>query len=852
MYQNNKIGIEADTQGADNVSALTDSGNAGREFVRYYQRQAESAWLSMPEENADNIPSNALFRTICATTYQKNDETETPPNEVKYLADCAWFDIDRDELGDAIESVQRFLSKLQGYGVDVDMLRLYATGKKGFHVEVPLAFCVESGYANLRDDERRMLPSIVEKFAESLYVDGLDMRVYSARKGRMWRCVNVRRPDTGTFKVQISRDEIMAMTPESYRALVASPRDTWAPERFTEDEPPLGELWDAAGSKAMARDTVSATATPVTGEKVARVKSLLKVLHPDDEADGVSKHSLRLQVLQAVYFELGRDDGLALVREWAKQSGSKEFFKKREWQSMFDACSAKTGKVVALGTLVMRAREKGWVDPYPELNPLADLKQNPDARPKLTELGMAEFIAAKYSHQIRFVEDAGCWIVWDGKQWNFESDGASINPLLKVEGRGLVRHITADMDEDRVKAITSFVARMEKASTVRAVKELMRAELALRVGSGLLDAQPYLLNVDNGVLDLKSGQLFAHDPELLLTQRAYVAFDAGAQCPRWEQFVNEIACGDAELVRYLQCVAGYCLSGDISRHESYFMHGAGGNGKSVFVGTLRKLLGSYAATLPVDALMVKHKPGQATPDLAQLRGVRMAVTSEIARGQQLNSGVFKDIVSGDAMSVRLLNQNPVMLRPVCKVVMPGNFLPTISENDHGTWRRVRAVPFSATFTGLGRDMHLEEKLAREMAGILNWCLGGFQMVQRREMRLPASVEKKTSDYRASLDTVQRFVDECMVEDEPGRQNGGKIEAAVLFQVFRAWCIRNGLPCPSGRVFGEDMVDKVPKVRSGGRVSYRGWRIWDDVVPDSVRESWTEKDAAAAMAIAEDD
>ena len=717
---------------------------------------------------------------------------------------------------------------------------------------MPLTLFKVGGAGGLTRAELENFPKIVKGVVHSgeLFTDTLDGRVYTGGKGRQWRQPNVLRPN-GKYKVQVMVDELCSMTADSYAAITTEPRPLL---KVGEAEfcPRLGALWDASASASAAIKKAARTVSvaPVDDAKIARVKSVLDCLHPDD-SDDESAHHLRLQVLQAVHYELGRDEGLPLAQEWAEASNSKDF-KAGEWRSMFLASSAKGGAVVGLGTLIKRAKVAGWVDPDPSQNPLIDPRQNPDARPKLTELGMAEFIAAKYSDRVMYAEDAEAWLAWDGKQWHFEKDGASINPLLKVEGRGLVRHITADMDEAGVKALTSFVARMEKASTVQAVKTLMKAEQVLRIGSGLLDAHPYLLNVDNGVLDLKTGRLLEHDPELLLTQRAYVSFDAGAECPRWERFVSEIACGDAELVRYLQCMAGYCLSGDISRHESFFMHGAGGNGKSVFVGMLRRLLGSYAATLPIDALMVRHKTGQASPDLAQLRGVRLAVTSEIARGQQLNSGVFKDLVSGDAMSVRQLYQSATMLRPVCKVVMPGNFLPTISENDHGTWRRVRVVPFSATFTGAGCDLHLEKKLASEMSGILNWCLDGFRAVQRGEMRLPAAVEKKTSDYRASLDTVQRFVEECMVQDEPGRKDGGRVKAADLYLIFKDWCVRNGYPCSSGRVFGEDMTDKVAKSRGRGGMAYLGWRVWSDVVPDSVRERWSEQEAVLTSAMAEYD
>lgn len=848
----NKIVNQDDTKTAGIVSAPTflsraaiaDAGDAiiGKplQWVFYTQQEGgEESWgeVSARDTDARIQAKQPMFATVCATALDGDTRL--------HVSDLVYLDWDAADINESISAVKRFVYKLKKLSVDPESCRWFATGGRGFHCEMPLALFKSGGVADLTRAVIENLPRIMKAVVSdaALFVDTLDQRVYTGGKGRQWRQPNVQRPN-GKYKVACSVDELRTMTPDMYDTLTASPRDLIMPVA-AEYCPALGDLWARKSAEVLASQAINkarkrAVVDPGDPKEMRRVETALGKLDADD-------YQTWYQSGMAIQADLG-EAGFDLWDSWSS-TGAK--YKRDECRKLWDESFIDLGgQGVRLGTVFMWAKAAGWIDPHPECNPLTDPKQNPDARPKLTELGMAEFIAAKYSSMLRYVEDAGCWIVWDGKQWNFEPDGASINPLLKTESRGLLRHITPDTGEDAAKALMAFATRMEKASTVRAVKELMRAESDVRVGSGLLDSHPYLLNVDNGVLDLKTGRLLAHDPELLLTQRAHVSFDAGAQCPRWLQFVDEIACGDRELVRYLQCMAGYCLSGDISRHASFFMHGAGGNGKSVLMGTLRRLMGSYAATLPIDALMVRHRPGQASPDLAQLRGVRLAITSEIARGQQLNSGVFKDLVSGDAMSVRFLNQNPTMLRPVCKIVMPGNFLPTISENDQGTWRRVQVVPFVATFTGSGRDFRLEEKLVVEMGGILNWCLEGFQAAQRDEMRLPTAVEKKTAEYRASLDTVQRFVDECMIQDDIGREDGGRVRASDLYLIFQDWCRRNGYACPNGRVFGEDMADKVPKVRSGGLVSYRGWRVWSETVPDVVNARWSDRDRDLATETAE--
>ena len=158
----------------------------------------------------------------------------------------------------------------------------------------------------------------------------------------------------------------------------------------------------------------------------------------------------------------------------------------------------------------------------------------------------------------------------------------------------------------------------QKASSIRAMVNLLRSEPGIMVDADDLDADPWALNTSTGTIDLKTGRLRAHNPRDLITKLTGAAYDSEAVAPRWEVFVNEIMDGDRELVEYLQRFAGYILTGDVSEQVFLFCSGSGANGKSVFVEVLASVLGDYAQPLSPTALVVKHDA--TTNELASARG----------------------------------------------------------------------------------------------------------------------------------------------------------------------------------------------------------------------------------------
>lgn len=218
---------------------------------RYYTTTGAHTWTPASRAEletmlrGDNPPE---YRTVLAIQDTTDLDRMTPDElrKVRYSGP-AYFDLDGETVGEAISAFGVLLNKLQALGLDLDACRLFATGGRGFHLEIPDACFVPGG---LPAEGVMALPSIYREMAHGLYVECMDMRVYSAKKGRMWRVPN-RRRDNGLFKVAITADEALSMTDERYTALCSAPRAFPArvPPKFC---PALGLLY------AKGRDKVSA------------------------------------------------------------------------------------------------------------------------------------------------------------------------------------------------------------------------------------------------------------------------------------------------------------------------------------------------------------------------------------------------------------------------------------------------------------------------------------------------------------------------------------------------------------------------------------------------------------------
>jgi putative DNA primase/helicase len=400
----------------------------------------------------------------------------------------------------------------------------------------------------------------------------------------------------------------------------------------------------------------------------------------------------------------------------------------------------------------------------------------------------------KHGRDIRYNAPWKKWIVWNGKYWELDE-----GYLVHDKGLQMIRGIysellkTADY-RDRLD-IEKHAMQSESARRRKAFIEVASWIPGLNIRTDNLDTNPWLLNVENGTVDLKTGELREHRQEDMITKIAHVTYDKNADCPIWKNFLMEIMNYNAELIRFIQTAAGWGVTGDTSEQSMFILFGTGANGKSTFLNTIMNLLGDYAIATPTETFM-KKTGDQITNDIARLRGTRFVTTTEAEQGRRLSEPLIKQITGNDRMTARFLYGEFFSFLPTFKIFMATNHKPVIKGTDYGIWRRIKLIPFTTRIPEEKQDKWLEEKLRGEASGIFNWLLEGAKRWTMERLKTPQIILSATDEYRGEMDVIGNFIRERCVQ-EPG----ASIRARELFKCYQDWCDENNEHACSERFLG---------------------------------------------------
>jgi putative DNA primase/helicase len=274
------------------------------------------------------------------------------------------------------------------------------------------------------------------------------------------------------------------------------------------------------------------------------------------------------------------------------------------------------------------------------------LLQNTDTR-------NAERLIAKYGTDIRYNGEWKKWLVWNGKYWRTDTSGCYVHEKGLLMVRAIYDELIGLADwRDRVE-LEKFAIQSESWNRRKAFVEAASAIQALNITSEDLDPDPWLLNVENGTLNLVTGEFSEHRQTDMITKIAPVAYVPGADCPNWKQFVCEIMDFNTDLISFLQTAAGWGVTGDTSEQVMFIMFGSGANGKSTFLNTIMQILGEYATATPTETFM-KQTGDKISNDLARLRGSRFVTTTEAEQGKKLAEPLIKQITGNDKITARFL------------------------------------------------------------------------------------------------------------------------------------------------------------------------------------------------------
>ena len=432
---------------------------------------------------------------------------------------------------------------------------------------------------------------------------------------------------------------------------------------------------------------------------------------------------------------------------------------------------------------------------------------------RMTDLGNASRFVDLYRGKVRYCPVFKKWLFWDGTRWIL-AEADSVTELAKSVPRHMYSEAAKTKNDDYRGNLVTHARRLECESRLNGMVSLAKSDPAISIRPKQLDQDPWLLNVQNGTIDLRSGNIREHSPSDYITKLAPVTYDPNAECPFWLGFIKRVLNGDPKLIAYLQRALGYSLTGLTTEQVLFVLFGLGANGKSTLGETWRGLLGDYAAVSPTETLLVRK--GESIPnDIARLVGKRFVLAIETEDGRRLASARVKQLTGGDTVTGRFLHQEFFEYRPEFKIFLLANHRPIIRDTTHSIWRRIHVVPFDVQLSEEERDKDLPEKLQSELPGILNWGIEGCLKWQRDGLQAPDCVKAANATYRREMDLLQSFLDEiCTIGMDL------RINSSELFGHYTDWAKTNREMAVSRTEFRQRLIEKgFESKRSGPKGSF---------------------------------
>jgi len=563
----------------------------------------------------------------------------------------------------------------------------------------------------------------------------------------------------------------------------------------------------------------------------------------------------------------GGEDGRALAHWFSAQIPA---YDTQRLDQVWDTSDAAREDGVGAGTVLRIAREYGWIEPLdeswaedvsggdnrppvprvsggggvgaPPAVPLPSVRRRgiPAAHYLTTDQANANRIKDAYGSLVLVA--AGRWYVWDGKRWAADEGdvyryACRLSDIVRTESKEwAAKAARADADGDGAKAkelgaiakaLGGWALKCEMKGAIEAAVGLLRKMLTIEEGA--LDRDPWLLNVENGVVDLRTGVLHRHDPALYITKLVPLEYRADARADEWARALAQITREEeetsadggvgGEIASFLQRWAGYCLTGSM-REQALVVHwGPGSNGKSVILEMLAETMGDYAGTAAPGLLLASRGERHPT-EIADLMGRRMVTAHESGEGMVLREDFIKQATGGDRLTARFMRGDFFEFEPTHKLQLVTNHKPQVKGQDLGIWRRMLLLEYGALFGTAAqveagththvRDDDLLARLRGELEGVLAWRVRGAVEWFARGLAPPARVLAATAGYRSQQDRVGQFVEECC---EVGRDFEEALAEGMgggLYPAYVDWCKEGGVMPLSKVRFKDDVLRVVPR------------------------------------------
>jgi putative DNA primase/helicase len=440
----------------------------------------------------------------------------------------------------------------------------------------------------------------------------------------------------------------------------------------------------------------------------------------------------------------------------------------------------------------------------------------------------AKAFAHKWRGKLVCVTTRDKWLQWHDQKWQLcEKDEHIAHAKQCCSDILASASAVFSANPETGKRLVADAMAAHNLPKINAMLKLAVSEPDMAVTDRELDADPMLLGVQNGVVDLHRGHLLFNYPEMRVTRHCGANFVEDAPAPRWGQFLGQIFKGDTQTIETVQRLLGYTLTGRVTEEVLVICIGYGSNGKSVFSNVIFRIMGGYSRTAPPSLLTVRRSD-DASPrnDLAALAGARYVSISELQAGDRLDEQVVKLLAGREPISARFLHKEFFEFLPTFTAWLRTNHKPIITGEDHGIWRRLVVLPFDRTFTEEEKDPQLEDKLMDESDGILQWILEGVRMYLNDGLKLSPRIKAEVARYRSDSDMLGEFL-----SDKTTPHASAKVNQVEMYKAWRVWCEESGVRPGSKKTFTQRLAERgYPEGRSNGARFYVGLALGPIMLP----------------------
>jgi putative DNA primase/helicase len=423
---------------------------------------------------------------------------------------------------------------------------------------------------------------------------------------------------------------------------------------------------------------------------------------------------------------------------------------------------------------------------------------------------------------VRYVGAWKTWVIWqDDKGWEQDPssiDGTAIKYKTIQFAKAMMEEAQSYPPGGARTAAIALATKLFGNETQNSMITVLKALPGVSVRPDQFDANPMLLGVQNGVVDLSTGKFREVQQDDMILKRCGVEYDPAAKCPMWREFQVQVQ-PDEAVRDFIQRAFGYTATGLTTEQVVFFAYGEGMNGKSTTFTIMHDLFGDFAwrasATLFLDS---KFSDGDRTTTFASLPEKRFVIGAEMPENARLAEHRLKDLSGGESVQARKLFCEPFVFEPTHKLWFYGNVRPLVSGTNTGIWRRLLVLPYTVRIPDDKRDFGILERLGTEASGILNWVIEGALLWKKQGLNPPDAVRYATKEYRDEEDLIGQFIEEQCLMD-------GDIARGILASHFADWLKGQG---NAWKMSARQVSSRVQKVKGVGHVIRNGTRFWTGI------------------------